>query len=54
MWSEGGARQRWETTPALRTERFFEIVWGIQNAVAEGRPPPELDLDEFSAEFRLA
>lgn len=54
MWSEHGARQRWETTPALKTERFFEVVWGIQRAVAEGGPQPELDLEEFRDEFRLA
>jgi len=54
MWSEHGARQRWETSPPLRTERFFELVWGVQNAVAEGREPPELDLEEFRHEFRLA
>ena len=54
MWSEHGARQRWETSPPLRTERFFELVWGIQNAVAEGKEPPELDLEEFRDEFRLA
>ena len=54
MWSEHGARQRWETSPPLRTERFFELVWGIQNAVAEGKEPPALDLEEFRDEFRLA
>jgi quercetin dioxygenase-like cupin family protein len=53
MWSEHGARQRWETSPPLRTERFFELVWGIQNAVAEGGEPLELDLAELRDEFRL-
>lgn len=30
MWATAPARQRWETTPALNTERFFETMWGLQ------------------------
>ena len=30
MWATAPARQRWETRPALNTERFFETMWGMQ------------------------
>jgi quercetin dioxygenase-like cupin family protein len=45
----GDARMRWETRPALRTEDFFELIFG-------GGPPERLAtvLDDFAAEFRLA
>ena len=30
MWAtEAGARVNWQTRPALRTEAFFETVWGL-------------------------
>ena len=60
MWSEAPARQRWETRPALRTERFFETVWGLQAAGrtdANGIPSKAqmaLSLRHFAPEFRLA
>ena len=39
MWAEQPARQRWETRPALATERFFETLWGMQqDGVLEGDP----------------
>jgi glyoxylate utilization-related uncharacterized protein len=39
MWAEAPARQRWETRPALKTERFFKTLWGMQqDAVLEGDP----------------
>jgi mannose-6-phosphate isomerase-like protein (cupin superfamily) len=39
MWAEEPARQRWETRPALETERFFETRWGMQaDGVLEGDP----------------
>lgn len=60
MHSEHGARQRWETTPALRTERFFETIWGLQqdgHTDARGVPSKlqmALTLRHFAPEFRLA
>jgi mannose-6-phosphate isomerase-like protein (cupin superfamily) len=55
MWAEVPSRQRWTTTPALRTERFFETMWGLQQ---DGETPSlhhaALILRHFSAEFRLA
>jgi glyoxylate utilization-related uncharacterized protein len=39
MWAEAPARQRWETRPALKTERFFKTLWGMQqDGVLEGDP----------------
>jgi glyoxylate utilization-related uncharacterized protein len=39
MWADKPARQRWETRPALETERFFETLWGMQqDGVLEGDP----------------
>jgi hypothetical protein len=30
MWSEeAGTRVKWQTRPALKTEAFFETVWGL-------------------------
>ena len=39
MWATAPARQRWETTPAQKTERFFETMWGLQqDGKLEGDP----------------
>ena len=39
MWTEAPARQRWETRPPLKTERFFKTLWGMQqDGVLEGDP----------------
>ena len=39
MWATAPARQRWETTPAQNTERFFETMWGLQqDGKLEGDP----------------
>ena len=39
MWVTAPARQRWETRPALKTERFFETMWGLQqDGKLEGDP----------------
>jgi quercetin dioxygenase-like cupin family protein len=33
MWAEGtGARVNWQTRPAMKTEDFFETMWGLANA----------------------
>jgi hypothetical protein len=30
MWAaEAGARVNWQTRPALKTEAFFETIWGL-------------------------
>jgi quercetin dioxygenase-like cupin family protein len=61
MWNAGSepARMLWQTRPALRTERFFEEVWGL---AAEGRltdkgtPGPlqaAVLMREYSDVFRL-
>lgn len=60
MWSPKGGRQRWTTSPALGTERFFETVWGLQaDGKTDGSGVPSklqmaLTLRRFSDEFRLA
>ena len=55
MWADVPSRQRWTTSPALRTERFFETMWGLQQ---DGQNPSlhhaALILRHFSDEFRLA
>lgn len=55
MWADVPSRQRWTTTPALRTERFFETIWGLQQ---DGQTPSlhhaALIMRHFSDEFRLA
>jgi glyoxylate utilization-related uncharacterized protein len=47
MWSEAPARQRWATRPALKTERFFETLWGMQQ---DGR----LEGDPRKAKLQMA
>ena len=44
MWNPGPGRARavWQTRPALKTEAFFEMVWGLAqkaNANGDGRRP---------------
>ena len=29
IWSQTGGRVNWRTRPALKTEAFFELVWGL-------------------------
>jgi quercetin dioxygenase-like cupin family protein len=62
MWNSGAGRARasWETRPALRTEAFFEAVWGLASAGkvdAKGAPGPlqgAVLMREYRDEFRLA
>jgi mannose-6-phosphate isomerase-like protein (cupin superfamily) len=60
MWCEEPTRQRWTTTPALKTERFFETMWGLQQDGKTGDgpmpslPQTALTLRRFSDEFRLS
>ena len=60
MWNAGpaSARALWQTRPALRTEGFFELAWGLAQAAHAGREGPSGDevagmLREYSDEFRL-
>jgi quercetin dioxygenase-like cupin family protein len=61
MWNPGPGRARavWQTRPALRTEAFFEMVWGLaQKANANDTDSPGPDeaaamMREYEAEFRL-
>ena len=60
MWNPGPGRARaaWQTRPALRTEAFFEMVWGLAQASARGEEMPDPDqaavmFSEYAAEFRL-
>jgi mannose-6-phosphate isomerase-like protein (cupin superfamily) len=61
MWNPGPgpARALWQTRPALRTEAFFELVWGLARAAAAGDGDgPTADeaaamMREYSEEFRL-
>jgi quercetin dioxygenase-like cupin family protein len=58
MWCEVPSRQRWTTTPAQKTERFFETMWGLQQDGKTGGAMPSLPqtaltLRHFSEEFRL-
>lgn len=61
MWNEGDedARASWEVRPALRSEAFFEALFGLAAAGrvrGDGRPHAldgTLLLREFRAEFRL-
>lgn len=60
MWCEVPSRQRWTTSPALRTERFFETLWGLQQNGKLGlEPGPSkqqmaLTMQHFRPEFRLS
>ena len=42
MWCDVPSRQRWTTAPALKTERFFETMWGLQQDGKAGGPTPSL------------
>ena len=60
MWNPGPGRARasWETRPALKTEAFFEMVWGLARASANGEAMPDPDraaamFNEYADEFRL-
>lgn len=58
MWCDVPSRQRWTTTPALKTENFFETMWGLQKDSKAGAPAPSLaqtalTLRHFAEEFRL-
>jgi hypothetical protein len=60
MWNPGPRRARalWQTRPALKTEAFFELVWGLAQAAKGGREPPSPDesaamMREYADEFRL-
>jgi quercetin dioxygenase-like cupin family protein len=61
MWSEEeGVRVDWQTRPALRTEGFFETVWGLaQDGKTDGSGRPGLlqaavIARAYADEFRLA
>jgi quercetin dioxygenase-like cupin family protein len=62
MWNaaDGETRARWVTRPALRTEAFFEAMWGLaeRGEVNEKGVPPlpmvALIMREYDDEFRLA
>ena len=61
MWAaEAGARVNWQTCPALRTEAFFETLWGLakdDKTNEKGVPNllrVELIAREYEDEFRLA
>ncbi len=58
MWCDEPSRQRWTTTPAQKTERFFETIWGLQrdgktSGAMPSLPQTALTLRHFSEEFRL-
>ena len=60
MWNAGSERTHvaWQTRPALKTEAFFEMVWGLAQASVDGEEMPEPGqaaamLSEYADEFRL-
>jgi hypothetical protein len=59
MWNPGPGRARavWQTRPALKTEAFFELVWGLARAAKEGNAPDPDEaaamMREYADEFRL-
>jgi mannose-6-phosphate isomerase-like protein (cupin superfamily) len=61
MWNPGPgpARAVWQTRPALKTEAFFELVWGLARATKENpADSPSADevaamMREYEGEFRL-
>lgn len=60
MWNAGATRTRavWQTRPALKTEAFFEMLWGLAQASARGEEGPDPEraaamLSEYTDEFRL-
>ena len=61
MWAEAeGVRVNWQTRPALKTESFFEIVWGLSRdgKTGEKGTPTLLQVvviaQAYAGEFRLA
>ncbi len=61
MWAaEAGARVNWQTRPALKTEAFFETVWGLaKDGKVNDKGVPNLlrvalIAREYDDEFRLA
>ena len=61
MWSaEAGTRVNWQTRPALKTEAFFETVWGLaKDSKVNGKGVSNLlrvalIAREYEDEFRLA
>ena len=61
MWSaEAGTRVNWQTRPALKTEAFFETVWGLaKDGKVNDKGVPNLlraalIAREYEDEFRLA
>ncbi len=61
MWSaEAGTRVNWQTRPALKTEAFFETVWGLaKDGKVNGKGVPNLlraalIARKYEDEFRLA
>ena len=61
MWAaEAGARVNWQTRPALKTEAFFETIWGLAKdgkVSDKGVPDPlraALIAREYEDMFRLA
>jgi quercetin dioxygenase-like cupin family protein len=54
MWNEGPgpARTLWQTRPALRTEDFFEALFGIARDASAGEKPGLLRTAVFASEFR--
>ncbi len=61
MWAaEAGARVNWQTRPALKTESFFETVWGLaKDGKVNDKGVPSLlrvalIAREYEDEFRLA
>ena len=60
MWNPGPGRTRalWQTRPALRTEGFFELVWGLARTAHAGEEGPSGDevaamMREYADEYRL-
>lgn len=61
MWNPGPAPARavWQTRPALKTEAFFELVWGLAQAAKEnpadspGGDEVAAMMREYEDEFRL-
>ena len=61
MWAEAeGVRANWQTRPALKTETFFETIWGLSRdgKTGEKGTPNLLQVaviaQAYSDEFRLA
>jgi len=61
MWTaEAGTRVNWQTRPALKTETFFETVWGLaKDGKVNDKGVPDLlrvalIAREYEDEFRLA